>query len=68
MQELGINISAKKSEVIVSGSGTSDVRVVNVQLRGKAMKTVKDFTYLDGVAASNGMLKRILRRRVFIKF
>ena len=35
------NISAKKSEFLYSGSGASDVRVVDVQLMWQAMKTVK---------------------------
>ena len=49
-----INISAKMREILYIGSGENDARVEDVQLKGQAMKTVKEFTYLGSVIAING--------------
>ena len=62
-QRFGINISAKKSEILYIGRGVSDVRVEDVQLRGQAMKTVEEFTYLGSVMASNGKFTQDIERR-----
>ena len=40
-QRFGINISAKKSEVMYIGSGKGDVRTEDMVLRGQRMKQVE---------------------------
>ena len=62
-QRFGINISAKKSEILYIGRGDSDVRVEDVRLRGQAMKAVDEFTYLGSVMASNGKFTQDIERR-----
>ena len=53
-QRLGINISAKKSEVLYIGRKEGDVRVEGVKMRGRRMKLVEEFGYLEKVFTSDG--------------
>ena len=62
-QIFGINISAKKSEILYIGRGVSDFRVEDVQLIGQVMKTVEQFTYLGSLIVSNGKFTQDIERR-----
>ena len=55
-QKFGINISARKSEMLYVGRGQGNVRVEDLQLRGQTMKQVEEFTYLGSVVASDGRI------------
>ena len=52
-QRFGINISAKKSEVMYIGRGEGDVRTEDMVLRGQRMKQVEEFAYLGSVFTSD---------------
>ena len=62
-QRFGINISAKKSEVVYVGRGSGDVRVEDVNLRGETIRQVSDFTYLGSVVTSDGKVKEDIEKR-----
>ena len=49
LQGFGIDISAKKHEILYIGRAATDFRVEVVQLRMQAMKTVEELTYLGSV-------------------
>ena len=51
-QRFGINISAKKSEVWYIGKGKEDVRIEDIELRGKIVTLVEEFGYLGRVLTS----------------
>ena len=62
-QRFGINISARKSEVLFIGRD-GDIRMEDIELRGQPMKQVDEFTYLGSVISSDGkFLKDIEKRR-----
>ena len=61
-QRFGINISAKKSEILYIGRGVINVGVEDVQIRGQVMKTVEEFTYLGSVMASSGKFTQDIER------
>ena len=62
-QRFGINISAKKNEVVYVGRGSGDVRVEDVNLRGETIRQVSDFTYLGSVVTSDGKVKEDIEKR-----
>ena len=62
-QRFGINISARKSEVLFIGRGEGDVRMEDLQLRGQPMKKVEEFTYLGSVVTSDGKCIQDIERR-----
>ena len=62
-QRFGINISAKKSEMLYVGRGQGNVRVEDLHLRGQTMKQVEEFTYLGSVVASDGRIIQDVERR-----
>ena len=63
-QRFGINISARKSEVLFIGRDEGDIRMEDIELRGQPMKQVNEFTYLGSVISSDGkLLKDIEKRR-----
>ena len=53
-QRFGINISAKKSEILYIGRGEGDVRMEDMELREQRMKQVEEFVYLGSVFTSDG--------------
>ena len=62
-QRFGINISAKKSEILYIGRGEGNVRTEDLQLRGQALKQVEEFIYLGSVFASDGRIIQDIERR-----
>ena len=62
-QRFGINISARKSEVLFIGRGEGDVRMEDLQLRGQPMKRVEEFTYLGSIITSDGKSIQDIERR-----
>ena len=62
-QKFGINISAKKSEILYIGRGEGDVRIEDVQLRGQRMKQAEEFVYLGSVFTSDGKCIQDIERR-----
>ena len=62
-QRFGINISAKKSEILYIGRGEGDVRIEDVQLRGQRMKQAEEFVYLGSVFTSDGRYRQDIERR-----
>ena len=62
-QRFGINISAKKSEVLYIGRGEGDVRIEDMELRGQRMKQVEEFVYLGSVFTSDGKFVQDIERR-----
>ena len=62
-QRFGINISAKKSEVLYVGRGPGDVRVEDVTLRGENIRQVGEFTYLGSVIATDGKTINDIEKR-----
>ena len=62
-QRFGINISARKSEVLFIGRGEGDVRMEDLQLRGQPMKRVEEFTYLGSIITSDGKCIQDIERR-----
>ena len=62
-QRFGINISAKKSEVMYIGRGEGDVRTEDMVLRGQRMKQVEEFAYLGSVFTSDGKFTQDVERR-----
>ena len=61
-QRFGINISAKKSEVMYIGRGEGDVRIQDMVLRGQRMKQVEEFAHLGSVLTSDGKLAQYVER------
>ena len=62
-QRFGINISAKKNEVLFIGHGEAEVRIEDLQLRGQPMKQAEQFTYLGSVITSDGKFIHDIERR-----
>ena len=62
-QRFGINISARKSELLYIGRDEGDVRVEDISLRGQMMKKVGEFTYLGSVITSDGKFTQDIERR-----
>ena len=62
-QELRINISAKKSELLYIGRDEDNVRVEDISLRGQMMKQVEKFTYLGSVITSDGKFMQDMERK-----
>ena len=52
-QRFGINISARKCEVLYIGRDERSKRVQDISLRGQALKQVEEFTYLGSVITSD---------------
>jgi hypothetical protein len=57
-QRLGINISIKKSEVMLVSREEVDLNVNQLEFRGECMKQVKEFKYLGSMFTSDGGHKR----------
>ena len=62
-QRFGINISAKKSEILYIGRGEGDVRMEDMELREQRMKQVEEFVYLGSVFTSDGKFVQDIERR-----
>ena len=62
-QRFGINISAKKSEILYIGRGEGDVRMEDMELREQRMKQVEEFVYLGSVFTSDGKFLQDIERR-----
>ena len=62
-QRFGINISAKKSEVLYVGRGPGEVRVEDVTLRGETIREVGEFTYLGSVVTTDGKTMKDIEKR-----
>ena len=62
-QRFGINISAKKSEVLHIGRGEGDIRMEDMELREQRMKQVEEFVYLGSVFTSDGKFMQDIERR-----
>ena len=62
-QKFGINISAKKSEVMYVGRGSGEVRVEDVTLRGETIREVGEFTYLGSVVTTDGKSTKDIEKR-----
>ena len=62
-QRFGINVSAKKSEILYIGRGEGDVRIEDMELRGQRMKQVEEFVYLGSVFTSDGKFAQDIERR-----
>ena len=62
-QRFGINISAKKSEVMYVGRGQGNVRAEDIQIRGQTVREVEEFTYLGSVVTADGRINQDIERR-----
>ena len=62
-QRFGINISAKRSEILYIGRGEGDVRMEDMELREQRMKQVEEFVYLGSVFTSDGKFLQDIERR-----
>ena len=62
-QSFGINISARKSELLYIGRDEGNVRVEDISLRGQMMRQVEEFTYLGSVITSDGKFIQDIERR-----
>ena len=62
-QRVGINISQKKSEVMVIGREQEQLRTENVELRGERLKQTEEYIYLGSAITSDGRHVRDMERR-----
>ena len=62
-QRVGINISQKKSEVMVVGREQEQLSVQNVELRGEGLKQTEEYIYLGSAITSDGRHVRDMERR-----
>ena len=62
-QRFGINISARKSEVMYVGRGQGNVRAEDIQIRGQTVREVEEFTYLGSVVTADGRINQDIERR-----
>ena len=62
-QNFSINISTRKSEIMVIGRHEEDIHLEDIVIRGQELKLVDKFVYLSSTITSDGRQTEDIERR-----